>query len=220
MSAPHPGTAVTRLADELRSRILSGGAAPGTALREERLADEFAVSRHTVRTALALLTATGLVETVPHRGVRVATFDARRAEALQDLRRAIESEAVDILHRRWGRTWPDAVRAPVEAAIERLGAAERGEGGAVDEAALLRAHSAVHAAIVAAAGSPRLLEVHQRLLDEMDLLLLHARSRYAHGELRRQHAALLAEAQQEGAPAIRRHLEDTLERVARGSPPG
>ncbi|MDH2443375.1 GntR family transcriptional regulator [Amnibacterium sp. CER49] len=203
-------TAVLRVAAELRSEILSGRIALGSPLREEPLAARFGVSRHTVRTALANLAGTGLVRTAPFVGARVPPFDEAEAAALQDLRRALESEAADLLHRRYGGApWPQAVLAPIDAALGRLRAAER-DG---DEAETLQAHSAVHRALVAAAGSPRITRAHEQLSDELSLLLLHARPRYGAGELERQHRALLADVQRLGAPPVREHLDDTLERL-------
>jgi DNA-binding GntR family transcriptional regulator len=207
-------TAVDRVAAAVRRDILSGGILLGAPLREEQLAARFAVSRHTVRTALAHLAGTGLVRAEPFAGVRVAAFDAAQAAALQDLRRALESEAADLLFRRHeGRPWPDAVRAPIEAAIERLGAAE----AAGNDVEVLRAHASVHLALVAAGGSPRITRAHEQLSDELGLLLLHARPQYARGELVAQHRVLLAEVQRRGAAPIRAHLADTIDRLAAAS---
>lgn len=203
-------TAVLRVAAELRSDILAGRIPLGAPLREESLAARFGVSRHTVRTALANLAGTGLVRTEPFAGSRVPPFDDAEAAALQDLRRALESEAADLLHRRYGGgPWPEAVLAPIGAALDRLHDAERSG----DEVETLQAHSAVHRALVAAAGSPRITRAHEQLSDELSLLLLHARPRYGVGELERQHRALLADVQRLGAPPVRAHLDDTLERL-------
>jgi DNA-binding GntR family transcriptional regulator len=84
----------------------------------------------------------------------------------------------------------------------------------------------VHLALVAAAGSPRITCAHAQLSDELGLLLLHARPRYAPGELVRQHRALLADVQRLGAGPVRAHLADTIERLGaaegttRGTPAG
>lgn len=204
-------TAVERITAALREDILSGAVALGSPLREEELAGRFAVSRHTVRTALASLGGTGLVTAEPFHGVRVASFDDRQAAALQDLRRALESEAADLLFRRFGgEPWPDGLREPIDSAIERLGAAE----STGDETEVLRAHAAVHLALVAAAGSPRITRAHEQLSDELGLLLLHARPRYGPGELVRQHRALLGDVQRLGAAPVRAHLADTIERLS------
>lgn len=208
------GTAVDRIVAALREDVLSGAIPLGAPLREELLARRFATSRHTVRTALARLAGTGLVHVEPFAGVRVASFDPAGAAALQDLRRALESEAAELLLRRHGGDpWPEPVRGPIEAAVERLGAAE----ASGEEVEVLRAHAAVHLAIVAAAGSPRITRAHEQLSDELGLLLLHARPRYEPGELLVQHRALLADVQRLGAPPLRAHLDDTIERLSAAS---
>jgi DNA-binding GntR family transcriptional regulator len=209
----HAGTAVQRITTALREEILSGRIPLDAPLREEQLAARFSASRHTVRTALATLAGTGLVRTEPFHGTRVARFDASKAAELQDLRRALESEAVDILYRRYeGGQWPADVRAPIEAAIERLASAE----SVGDDVEVLRAHAAVHTALVAAAGSPRITLAHESLTDEITLLLLHTRPQYATGELGPQHRTLLNETQRLGAEPIRAHLADTVDRLALG----
>lgn len=60
----------------LRKRIVNGDYAPGERLTEDRLAEDFGVSRNPVREALRLVAAEGLVTIVPRRGVFVAVPDA------------------------------------------------------------------------------------------------------------------------------------------------
>lgn len=58
-----------RIADTLRQRITASTYPPGTLLPSEaRLGEEFGVVRNTVRRALAILAAEGLIETSPGRG--------------------------------------------------------------------------------------------------------------------------------------------------------
>lgn len=67
-----------RLAAELRRRILSGEIAPGLRLPPERtLAEEWDANRHTVREALRLLEAQGLLETRQGSGATVLDFRAK-----------------------------------------------------------------------------------------------------------------------------------------------
>ena len=92
-SEPGP-THAAALADALRASILSGELGLDAPLREERLAAEHAASRHTVRAALQALAAERLVTIAPYRGARVANLDDDAVEALQELRGALEAEAV------------------------------------------------------------------------------------------------------------------------------
>lgn len=61
-----------QIADDLRARIRSGGLAVGAMVPSElAIAEERAVSRGTVRSALALLVDEGLIEVLPGQGRRV-----------------------------------------------------------------------------------------------------------------------------------------------------
>lgn len=67
-----------RLAADLRRRILAGEIAPGLRLPPERtLAEEWSANRHTVREALRLLEAQGLLETRQGSGATVLDFRTR-----------------------------------------------------------------------------------------------------------------------------------------------
>lgn len=78
------GTLVSRVADDLRSRLAAGDLPPGSRLpTETELAAEFDVSRPTVRAALRELEALGLVRT--QHGV--GTFVIERAAVLAGLER-------------------------------------------------------------------------------------------------------------------------------------
>ena len=92
-SAP---TAVERATAMLRDEILSGRLGPDDPLREESLASRLGVSRHTIRAAFQRLVTERLAVAEPYRGVRVTSFDDAQLTALQQLRAALEVEAVRI----------------------------------------------------------------------------------------------------------------------------
>ncbi|SDS00711.1 DNA-binding transcriptional regulator, GntR family [Nocardioides scoriae] len=195
-------SAAAGLTAALRVEVLRGELAPGAPLREEDLAARTGHSRHTVRAALAGLVAERLAVAEAFRGVRVTSFADADVVALQQLRGALEVEAVRLLRVQHGTRWPDRVLAPARAAV----AAMAGEP-ADDWPAVAAAHAAVHAALVAAAGSPRVTEAHDRLHAEMLLLLVHVRPAYDVARLVAEHDDYLAQVQVEGEPAVRRHLE-------------
>lgn len=63
----------TRIADDLRQAVEQGQLKPGFMLPSElSLAERYAASRGTVRSALKLLSDEGIIEVVPGRGRRVA----------------------------------------------------------------------------------------------------------------------------------------------------
>lgn len=209
--APGP-TAAAEVALRLRTTILDGDLAPGTPLRETELSEHFAVSRHTIRAALASLTAERLVQSIPYRGARVAQLDIAGLHALQDLRGALESEAVRLLRDRHGNQWPAAVTAPIEEALARLDQAERTAGWA----ASTRAHSGFHQALVAAAGSARITEAYAHLDSEILVMLTHIRPDYPPGSLTGEHRTYLDAAQREGGSAVRAHLAHSTALIEAG----
>ncbi|MGE5252196.1 MAG: GntR family transcriptional regulator [Bacteroidota bacterium] len=63
--------------EALHERIIAGRYRPGEWLRQEEIASQMGVSMTPVREALDLLTAAGLAERVPYRGVRVMDLSPR-----------------------------------------------------------------------------------------------------------------------------------------------
>ena len=77
-SIESPRTSVTKCVDAIRRSILSGDLAPGARLPPERgLAQDFGVNRVTLRSALAQLTAVGLVSVRQGSGYVVQNFTRR-----------------------------------------------------------------------------------------------------------------------------------------------
>jgi DNA-binding GntR family transcriptional regulator len=206
-AAPGP-TATSRLTDDLRRQVLAGELPAGRPLREEDLAAATGASRHTVRAALARLADERLVVAEPYRGVRVAGFTAADVVALQQLRGALEGEAVRLLQAAHGTAWPAEVLAPARAAVTAL-AALPGD----DWPAVATAHAAVHTALVTAAGSPRITEACTRLHPEVLLLLVHVRPAYDVAALAAEHTGYLDDVQRRGPDAVRAHLDHSTELI-------
>lgn len=189
-------TGADRLADELRERVLSGVLAPDAPLREESIAAEHGLSRHTVRRALERLVAERLLVSEPFRGVRVTSFADEDVIALQQLRVALESEAVRLIRADHGDTWPSAILDPLVTAVSSFESAEHVE----------EAHATFHRGLVAAAGSVRITEAYRQLDAEMLLFLRQLSFHYDASTLCREHEAYLAEVQRTGERAVRDHL--------------
>jgi DNA-binding GntR family transcriptional regulator len=81
------------LVEHIRELILTGGVRPGEWLRQEKLAEQFGVSQTPVREALKQLSAEGLLEHVPYRGIRVVEFTLTDASDLYECRTFIEGMA-------------------------------------------------------------------------------------------------------------------------------
>jgi DNA-binding GntR family transcriptional regulator len=202
-------TTVDRVAGLVRAEILSGVLAPDTPLREEAAAEQFGVSRHTVRAAFQRLVSERLAVAEAYRGVRVASFDRAHVIALQQLRAALEVEAMRIAGERHGEHWPVEVLAPARATLDQLaGLAGAGDprSDTVDWLEVERLHADFHHAIVVASGSPRIIEAHAALGSELLIFLLHVRPHYTIDSLIEEHRALLDELPTRGGDAVREHL--------------
>lgn len=168
----------------LRDVILSGEVPPGTPLREAALAAELGVSRNTLREAARLLGGEGLVRHQMNRGIMVAEITAADVRDIYAARGAIETAAAEALtaHR------DPATYQRLTSLVGRIEDAF----GRHDIAGVLDGDRLFHAALVAAARSPRLGRFHAQLQQEQRLALsLAERSSRALGRTADDHRALL-----------------------------
>jgi DNA-binding GntR family transcriptional regulator len=200
---------VDALATALRRQILDGERPGGTRLIERELCDQFRVARHTLRAALRTLAGEGLVHLEPHRGAEVARLDAEQVRWLYELRAALELEAAHLALERHGGTLPPAVQAAL-AALQRVCAVPDAAWSDVTDA-----HQALHAAIVAAAESPRIAAAHAALGGEMRLFLLQLKPLFTAAGIAEDHTALVARLEREGPEVLRRHLHEAAETLTR-----
>ncbi|MFI0816332.1 GntR family transcriptional regulator [Streptomyces sp. NPDC021098] len=75
---------------QLRQAILRGEMAPAQRLVESELAEQFGVTRASIRAALIDLAAEGLVERIRNRGSRVRVVSVEEAVAITECRMALE----------------------------------------------------------------------------------------------------------------------------------
>jgi len=86
-------TVRSMVAQKLREAIMSGTLKPGQRLVERELCEMMGVSRPSIREALRVLEADGLVNTVPHRGPVVSTISLEEARQLYAARAVLEGFA-------------------------------------------------------------------------------------------------------------------------------
>lgn len=82
-----------RLADKIRTEILTGVIAPGTIVVEPRLAEQYAVSKTPVREALRMLCSEGLLTVLPKKGYLVRTMGLNDVQETLDVRMLLEPHA-------------------------------------------------------------------------------------------------------------------------------
>jgi DNA-binding GntR family transcriptional regulator len=193
---------VDSLVDSLRERILAGELKPGTPLREEALSSEYDVARHSLRSALRTLQGEGIVQIEPNRGARVKSLSPDDVRGLSELRLALEVEAARMALDRDGGRLPTSVHQ----ALDRLLSACRRERPWGEVA---RAHEALHHAIVLAAGSTRLADVHRQAGAELRLFVLQLPPTWTLERIADDHIELVRRLEAEGADALRPHIEES-----------
>jgi DNA-binding GntR family transcriptional regulator len=196
---------VDALSQALRGRILDGDLPPGTPLREEALAAEYEVARHSLRSALRALQGEGLVQILPNRGARVTSLSREDVRGLSDLRVALEVEAARMALDRCGGRLPESVHS----AAERLAALcrrKRPSWGAVAEA-----HEQLHHEIVRAAQSRRMAAVHRQAGAELRLFVLQLPPAWTFERIAADHLRLVESLERDGPDALRPHIAESTE---------
>jgi DNA-binding GntR family transcriptional regulator len=149
----------------------------------------------------------GVVRIEPHRGATVSRLEPDEVCWLYELRAALELEAAHLaLERNEGRL-PESVHAALAALRDACAGADPA-WSAVNEA-----HSALHAAIVGAARSPRIARAHAALSGEMRLFLLQLQPLLPADRLAADHVALVEGLERDGPPVLREHLRDAAGRL-------
>jgi DNA-binding GntR family transcriptional regulator len=192
----------------LRERIVNGELAPGERLVERELVKRYDVARHTLRAALRVLQAEGLVAIEPNRGARVARLDPAALHDLFALRLALEREAAALTLAAHDGRLPPAVHA----AAERLDAVAGRRRAAWADVA--EAHNDVHRALVHAAGAPRISRAYDALETEMRLFVTQLRPAWTRERLGPDHLQLLAAIEHDGPDVLREHMAEAERALA------
>jgi DNA-binding GntR family transcriptional regulator len=155
-----PPATAERIADVLRQRMVEGVLPPGMPLREATIASQLGVSRNTLREALRLLVASGLVEVRLYRGAVVKALTPGELRDIYRVRRILELQAVE----------ESAIA--TQDAIDRVGAAVRRAEEAVAEQAWKQVGTAslrFHQALVGLLGSHRVDSFFQNIVAQLRL---------------------------------------------------
>jgi len=200
-------TATDRVYDGIYRAIVEHRLAPGARLREEELAESFAVSRTVVRQALQRLAQDQVIELRHNRGAQVPQPGLEDAAPVFDARRVVECE---IARRLGGRLTPTQL-AELRAVVDAEAAAEaRG-----DSAAAIGLSGEFHRALARLAGNPVFVRMLDELLPTTSLLMALYKRPGRPACVAHRHQEMLTALEQAGAAGsaaeMRRHL-DELER--------
>ena len=158
------------IAKRIRAAIVDGTLPPGLQLAEARLARHLAVSRGPVREAMQRLIQEGLLRSERHRGVFVVELGFDDVADVYLARAAVERAAVNSIVRRCDPTVIEALERVLDD-MRRAAAADGWDDVARDD---LR----FHGALVAAAGSDRLLRMFHTLEAESRMCLTALEANY------------------------------------------
>jgi|tagenome__1003787_1003787.scaffolds.fasta_scaffold20911826_3 DNA-binding GntR family transcriptional regulator len=142
------------IALSLEEAIVTGEIAPGAILRQEKLSEQFGVSRTPIREALRRLSALGLVSFVPNRGVRVRTLDRDDLREAFLVRAELESLATELAAPRITEEQLAELEATEIRFSELTLALRRGERDPGLTGEWMRANHAFHDVIYTAAKAP------------------------------------------------------------------
>lgn len=148
---------------QIRAAIVEGRYVPGARLVEQRIAEEFDLSRTPVREALRTLEAEGLVRIEPHRGATVRALTVEEVADLYDLRARLEGYAAELAAARHDA----ADLAVIDAGIAAFGTAMESapDDAAQRTRALDAANRQIHGGVVAAARHRQLEQLLLRTVD-------------------------------------------------------
>lgn len=111
---------IDELAERIHSKILSGAYPPGSRLKQEVLAQEFAVSRTPIREALSRLEAKGIVSQAQRRSAIVRTPSSREIREMYQVRAELEGFAAQEAARWINDQQLDALREAHEAFADAI----------------------------------------------------------------------------------------------------
>lgn len=196
-------TKVGKVVAHLRRAILTGDIAPGEWLRQDELAEAFGVSATPVREALRHLAAEGLVEHIPHRGVRAVAYDMSVALDYYELRAILEPLAVRMAAQHLGENGLAALEQLLQDAQVAL--------QKDDLARLTNLNNAFHTEIINRCGSRLLRDVLafvKRSFHLDTLLLLPDRAVDSHNEHRAICEALRQGQAEQAADLMRTNIQN------------
>lgn len=155
--------AVTR---RLRTQILGGGIAAGTALTEAKVSELFGVARPSAKAAIEQLVSSGLVVRTAHRSARVVEIDAAMVRDVYGTRARLESAAL--------RELAAARRVPADASEAN---AELLAMPAGPDPATVDPDLRFHTALIDALRSERTSRMYRSVLDEVRLCMAQVQGR-------------------------------------------
>ncbi len=203
----------TLVLEELEQMIRDGRLMPGDPLRENTLSEQLGVSRGPIREAFRALAEKGLVRVEKNRGVFVRSITPREADAIFEVRVALEHLVVSKLAQMSQRV--------ASSHLSSLLAESDTRAARSDVAGCHALNLEFHESLARLTGNPTLLDTYQRLVNELALFRqqAHAASRNTEtlrrsvADHRAVYQALVEGNQAQAWQILHRHLETSRERL-------
>jgi DNA-binding GntR family transcriptional regulator len=196
---------VDRVAQRLREMIADGRLSQGERLREIPLAEDFGVSRGTVRDAIRVLNGDGLIVHEIHRGAIVRILTEADIADIYDVRRMLELRALEEV----ASGNPEATERAELALAACREAVELG-----DYSTFVERELDFHAALVSHLGSPRIDHFFAQVVGELRLVFGLLSEDSEHGTAKRiatRYRRIFLAARRGDVPAARKLLGDHLD---------
>ena len=160
---PTSTTNADRVYDAIYAAVIEHRLAPGARLREEELAQAFAVSRTLVRQALHRLAQDGVIALRPNKGAVVPEPTRRDGEHVFDARRVVEGEVA--------RRLAGNLQAEQLATLRQLVEAEDRATRSQDKHEAIRLSGEFHLQLARLCGNPIFVRMLEELLPTTSLLM-------------------------------------------------
>ena len=160
---PTTTTTADRVYDAIYAAVIDHRLAPGARLREEELAQAFAVSRTLVRQALHRLAQDGVIALRPNKGAVVPEPTRRDGEHVFDARRVVEGEVA--------RRLAGKLQAEQLATLRHLVEAEDRATRSQDKHEAIRLSGEFHLQLARLCGNPIFVRMLEELLPTTSLLM-------------------------------------------------
>ena len=204
----------------LRDRIVRGDLVAGEKLMPVALGLALSISPTPVKEALLMLERDGLIQSSARRGASVRRFTSRDITDLYDARLMIEQRAISVGHASGRLDTAVLSRLADTVALYARSGAKR---SAADLRQALRHDHDLHAIIASLSGNALLIDWHQRLLRQTQLVRAYSLRAYDAGRIARadrDHTAIL-KALRAGDPdaanrALEAHLSVSLATILAG----
>ncbi|HEY3736082.1 MAG TPA: GntR family transcriptional regulator [Jatrophihabitans sp.] len=170
------------IADDIRTRIVSGLIKPGRRIREDEVAADHGVSRVPVREALQKLEAEGFLTLTPYRGATVSVPSPELALRAMEVRRALEVMAARLAARVRGGASASQLEKVMEKGNRAVAAKRFSQ--------IPELVTQFHELVAVASGNPEIVELLALYRGKVDWMFSHDLEHRAEGEWD-DHAAIL-----------------------------